>query len=482
MLNPKTAIRILGILLILEGFFMWLSIPVSLLYHESDALHFLLAGFITSFAGFLGFLLTRKAKMEVTKRDGYVIVTLGWVFFSFFGTLPFILTRAIPDFTDAFFETMSGFTTTGASILNNIEELSHGVLFWRSIIQWLGGMGIIVLTLVILPVLGIGGMQLFAAEVPGPTPDKLHPRVKQTANRLWSIYLIFTGAETLLLWIGPMDLFDAICHSFTTMATGGYSTKQASIAYWDSPYIHYVIIVFMFLAGTNFTLSYYGFHFRFRKVFRNEEFLFYIGGVILFTLFITLGLSMTTDNVFEVSFRNSLFQVVSILTTTGYVTDDYLLWKPVLMMLIFLLMFVGGSAGSTGGGPKVMRIMILIKNSTQELKRLIHPNAVIPVRMNKNAVSNEVVSNVLAFIAFYLIIAFSSTIIMSAMGNDFESSIGAVAATLGNIGPGIGAVGPVENFSEIADAGKWFLSFLMMVGRLELFTVIVLFSPAFWKE
>ncbi|MFC2089247.1 TrkH family potassium uptake protein [Bacteroidota bacterium] len=480
--NPKTAIRILGMLLILEGFFMWLSIPVSLFFRENDALEFFFSGLITSAAGFMGYFLTQKAHLEVTKRDGYVIVTLGWVFFSFFGTLPFILTGAIPNFTNAFFETMSGFTTTGASILNNIEELSHGVLFWRSLTQWLGGMGIIVLTLVILPVLGIGGMQLFAAEVPGPTPDKLHPRVKQTAIRLWSIYMIFTVAEILLLWFGPMDLFDAICHAFTTMATGGYSTKQASIAYWDSPYIHYVIIVFMFLAGTNFTLSYYGFHFRFKKVFKNEEFLFYIGAIILFTLLIAIGLNITTDNSVEGSFRNALFQVVSILTTTGYVTDDYLLWKPVFMMLIFLLMFVGGSAGSTGGGPKVMRIMILVKNSTQELKRLIHPNAVIPVRMNKNAVSNEVVSNVLAFLAFYVIIAFTSTIIMSALGNDFETSIGAVAATLGNIGPGIGAVGPAENFYDIAIVGKWFLSFLMLVGRLELFTVIVLFSPFFWRE
>ncbi|MFC2080033.1 TrkH family potassium uptake protein [Bacteroidota bacterium] len=482
MLNPKTTIRILGLLLIIEGFFMWLSIPIALFYKENDSLHFLLSGAITSSVGFLAYISTRKAHLEVTKRDGYVIVTSGWLAFSFFGTLPFILTGAIPEFTNAFFETISGFTTTGASVLNNIEELSHGVLFWRSLTQWLGGMGIIVLTLVILPVLGIGGMQLFAAEVPGPTPDKLHPRVKETAKRLWSIYLIFTAAEILLLWIGPMDLFDAVCHSFTTMATGGYSTKQASIGYWDSPYIHYVIIIFMFLAGTNFTLSYFGFHLRFRKVFKNEEFRFYIGAVVLITVLIAVGLIVTSDKGIEQSIRVSLFQVVSIITTTGYTTDDYLLWKPVLFVLIFLLMFVGGSAGSTGGGPKVMRIMILFKNSTQELKRLIHPNAVIPVRMNKNAVSNEVVANVLAFLAFYIVIASISVVIMSLLGNDFETSIGAVAATLGNIGPGIGDVGPASNFHDMSVVGKWFLSFLMLVGRLELFTVIVLFSPAFWKE
>ncbi|MCF8225742.1 MAG: TrkH family potassium uptake protein [Bacteroidales bacterium] len=480
--NPKTALRILGILLIIEGLFMWLTIPVSLIYGEGDAIHFFLSGSITIAVGFAAYLFTRKAQLEVTKRDGFVIVTTGWLAFSFFGTMPFLFTGSIPDFTNAFFETISGFTTTGASVLNNIEELSHGILFWRSLTQWLGGMGIIVLSLVVLPVLGIGGMQLFIAEVPGPTPDKLHPRIKETAKRLWSIYLIFTGTEILLLWLGPMNIFDAVCHALTTMATGGYSTKQASIAYWDSAYVHYVITLFMFLAGTNFTLSYFGFHLKFQKVWRNEEFRYYVGFIALFTLLIGLGLYHERGSDPESAFRDSLFQVVSIMTTTGYVTSDYLTWMPALTMMIFILMFFGGSAGSTGGGPKIMRIVILIKNSTQELKRLIHPNAIIPVRLNKNALSNEVVTNILAFLAFYAAIAVVSVVVMSLLGNDFETSFGAVAATLGNIGPGIGAVGPSSNFYEIADAGKWFLSFLMLVGRLELFTVIVLFSPVFWKE
>ncbi len=480
--NPKTTVRILGILLMVEGFFMWLSALIAFLYGESDAVHFLLSGAITALVGFTAFFITRKAKLEVTKRDGYVIVTSGWLFFSFFGTLPFILTGAIPNFTNAFFETISGFTTTGASILNNIEELSHGILFWRSLTQWLGGMGIIVLTLAILPVLGIGGMQLFTAEVPGPVPDKLHPRIKETAKRLWAIYVILTLAEIILLWIGPMNLFDSICHGLTTMATGGYSTKQASIAHWDSAYVHYIITLFMFLAGVNFTLSYFGFHLRFKKIWKNEEFRYYLGFIVVFTLIITAGLLASSERGVEESFRTSLFQVVSILTTTGYATDNYLLWMPALTMLIFLLMFFGGSAGSTGGGPKIMRIVILIKNSTQELKRLIHPNAVIPVRLNKVAVDNVVVTNVLAFLAFYAVIAVTSIVVMSFLGNDFETSIGAVAATLGNIGPGIGAVGPASSYSEIAPLGKWFLSFLMLVGRLELFTVIVLFSPVFWKK
>ena len=309
-----------------------------------------------------------------------------------------------------------------------------------------------------------------------------HPHVKDTAKRLWFIYLIFTFSETLLLWAGDMGLFDAICHSLTTMATGGYSTKQASIAYWNSPYIHYVITVFMFLAGTNFTLAYFGMHGQFRKIWKNEEFKWYLGFIGGFTLLVTVGLFFTGGGGLEPAFRSALFQVVSIITTTGYVTADYLKWAPWLMVLVFILMFFGGSAGSTGGGPKIMRIVVMLKNSTQELRRMIHPNALIPVRLNKTAVEGSVVTSVLAFMAFYGIIAVISMGVMSALGNDLNTSVGAVAATLGNIGPGIGKVGPALNYSEIHVAGKWFLSFLMLVGRLELFTVLVLFSPTFWRR
>ena len=482
MLNYRTIIRILGLILITEGIFMWLSIPVTLIFREPDVLQFLISGAITSGTGMLAYLPFRKSPLELNRRDGYVIVTGGWLLFSLFGTLPFLLTRSIPGFTDAFFETISGFTTTGATILHHIEGLSHGILFWRSLTQWLGGMGIILLTLLILPFLGIGGMQLFLAEVPSPTPDKLHPHVKDTAKRLWLIYVVFTLGETLLLWAGEMGLFDAVCHSLTTMSTGGYSTKQDSIAHWNSPYIHYVITLFMFLAGTNFTLSYFAMHGQFRKIWLNEEFKWYLGFIGGFAMVITLGLFLTTGGGLEPAFRNAIFQVVSILTTTGFVTADYLQWAPWLGVLIFILMYFGGSAGSTGGGPKIMRIVIMLKNSTQELKRMIHPNAVIPVRLNKYAVEERVVTNVLAFIAFYGIIAVLSMAIMSVLGNDFETSVGAVAATLGNIGPGIGNVGPVLNYAEIQVAGKWYLSFLMLVGRLELFTVLVLFSPLFWRR
>jgi trk system potassium uptake protein TrkH len=456
--------------------------PISHFMGDADTNYFLISSLITIVAGGALLIFGKNQKAGLGKREGYIIVSLGWTVFSLFGALPFYLSGQIPSFTDAYFETISGFTTTGASILNDIESLSHGALYWRSMTQWLGGMGIIVLSLAILPFLGIGGMQLFIAEVPGPTPDKLHPRITETAKRLWGIYIVFTLSEFVLLMLGGMSPFDAICHSFTTMATGGYSTKQASIAAYPSPFIQYVIIVFMFLAGVNFTLSYYALRRRFDRVWENDEFRWYLGITLIFTFVIAIGLFINQKNNPELCFRDSLFQVVSILTTTGFATADYLTWAPLLTFLILLLMFVGGSAGSTGGGIKVVRILILLKNSYMELKRLVHPNAVIPSRLNKIAIQPSIINNILAFIAFYLLMAVIGVMVMSALGYGIETSIGAVAATLGNIGPGIGEVGPSANFSHIPVFGKWFLSFLMLVGRLEIFTVILLFSPTFWKK
>lgn len=482
MIKKKLILNILGFLLIIEAGFMLLSFLVSLFYHEGDQLSLLLASAITGITGATAWLLTYRYKEKLGKRDGYVIVSMVWIVFSFFGTLPYILTGAIPGLTDAFFESMSGFTTTGSSILNDIESLTHGVLFWRSVTQWMGGMGIIVLSLAILPVLGIGGMQLYAAEVPGPTPDKLRPRVHETAKRLWGIYILFTGAEAVLLVFGGMKPFDAICHAFTTMATGGYSTKQASIAYWSSPYIQYVVIFFMILAGTNFSLSYYALHRQFRKVTHNEEFRWYIGFILFFSAIITLFLILIHGKSFEPAFRTGLFQVVSVMTTTGYVTADYLSWEPFLIVILFVLMFFGGSAGSTGGSVKIMRITLLLKNSYYELKRLIHPNAVIPVRYNGHNVAPGILTNILAFSVFYILIFGFGTILISVTEPSLDSALSAVATTLGNIGPGLGSVGPMDNFYHISGFGKWFLSFLMMLGRLELFTVLILFSSSFWKK
>ncbi len=481
-MNFKVIIKILGILLLIEAIFMASSLIVSYIYSEDDWIYFLTSFGILTIIGSLITALTYKTPKKVGKKEGYIVVSLVWVIFSIFGALPFYLSGAIPSYTDAFFETISGFTTTGASILNNIEELSHGMLFWRSLIQWLGGMGIIVLSLVILPLLGIGGMQLFIAEVPGPTPDKLHPKVAETAKRLWAIYTIFTLLETLLLTLGDMSFFDALNHSFTTMATGGYSTKQASVAYWDSAYIQYVITAFMFIAGVNFTLSYFALHLNVKKVWKDDEFKYYLGFTLGFTAIIAVLLFLNTDTNIEKAFRDSLFQVVSLMTTTGYATANYLQWPVMVWTLLFVVMFFGGSAGSTAGGMKIVRIVIAMKNSFKEFKRLIHPHAVIPVRLNHKALKPEILRNVLAFIVVYIMTFAVGTIIMTFFGLDFDSAMGSVIATLGNIGPGIGSVGPANNFSAIPDAGKWFLSFLMLIGRLELFTVLIIFTPLFWKK
>ena len=481
-MNFKLIIRVLGFLIFVEGVAMLLALAVSLIYGEHDTTAFLISSGICLATGGIIAWLTNGARKDIGKREGFIIVALVWVVFSFFGSLPYILSNSIPNFTNAFFETISGFTTTGSSILSDIEALPHGILFWRSISQWLGGMGIIVLSLAILPVFGIGGMQLYVAEVPGPSPDKISPRIRQTAKTLWIIYLGFTATEIILLWIGGMSFYDAVCHSFTTMATGGFSTKQASIAHWSSPFIQYVIIVFMFFAGTNFTLSYLMIKGRFKSVFKDEEFKYYGFFILGFTALIFGGLLLTTQLGVEHAFRDSLFQVVSIITTTGYATTDYLLWTPFLTILIFSLFFFGGSAGSTGGGIKIMRIVILLKNSYYELRRMIHPHAIIPVKFNKHSVDAKIVTNVLAFFMLYLIIFALSTIVFTLIEPDLESAMGAVATSLGNIGPGLGNVGPTENFLHVSPVGKWFLSFLMLLGRLELFTILVLFSPTFWKQ
>ncbi|MCD6347316.1 MAG: TrkH family potassium uptake protein [Bacteroidales bacterium] len=481
-MNTRFVVKILGRLLLLEGFFMLLSVVFSLIYHDGVSLKILLsAGITMGFAVIIIFSSREKSK-NIGKKEGVLVVSLSWILFSFFGTLPFILTGAIPSLTDAFFETISGFTTTGASILNNIEALPASILFWRSMTQWLGGMGIIVLSLAILPLLGIGGIQLFIAEVPGPKPDKLHPSVRETAKRLWAIYLGFTLTEMVMLMLGGMSFFDAINHSLTTMATGGYSTKQASIAAWSSPYIHYVITFFMMVAGTNFTMAYFALKGRTKKIWKNEEFKVYIGFLLGFTILFTLVLALSRGGGLEHNFRDAAFQVVSIMTTTGYVTADYLAWVPILGVLLLILMFFGGSAGSTGGGMKIIRVWLTMKNSYLELKRVLHPNAIIPIRYNKRAVSEKITSNILNFVVLYMIIFIVGVLVMASLGLDLPSSMGSVAACLGNIGPGIGSVGPMENFSQIPEFGKWFLGFLMLMGRLELFTVIVLLSPVFWKK
>ncbi|MFT6849277.1 MAG: trk system potassium uptake protein TrkH [Sphingobacteriales bacterium] len=481
--NYKLILTLMGLLLIINGGFMLLALPFSFYYGEGTWVNILTAGLITALSGvLLRVIFFRAENKNINKRDGYLIVTMGWVVMSLFGTLPFILSGYIPSFTDAFFETMSGYSTTGATILTDIEALPKGLLFWRSITHWIGGMGIIVLTIAILPLLGIGGMQLFVAESPGPSVDKLHPRITQTAKALWYVYVALTFAQTVILMFGGMSFFDAINHSMATLSTGGFSTKNASLGHWDSPFIQYVVAFFMFLGGTNFTMIYLGFKGKFSRLINNEEFKSYAITTLVVTFIVAFSIWHLTDQGFEYAFRNAIFQVISIITTTGFITADYTMWAPFITVLFFILLFTGGSAGSTSGGIKMMRHILLFKNSFLELKRQIHPSAILPVRFNGKAVDQNIAFNVSAFILIYLLIFFMGSLVMSLIGLDFDTALGAVAATLGNVGPGIGGVGPVDNYAAIPGAGKWVLAFFMLLGRLELFTVLILFSPYFWRK
>lgn len=481
--------NVLGLLLVLSGLAMLLALPFSLYFESQDHYAILISGLGTMLTGIIMWFFTRRApNKELRKRDGHLIVTLGWLVMSLTGSLPYLLSGAIPGFTDAFFETISGFTTTGASILGQeIEALPKGLHFWRAMTHWIGGMGIIVLTIAILPLLGVGGMQLYAAEVPGPTPDKLTPRVKETAKRLWFIYVSLTAVEAVLLMLGGMDFFDAVCHSMSTLSTGGFSTKQTSLGHF-SAYHQYIVCFFMFLAGVNFSLTYAALKGKPIRLWRNEEFRVYLFAVIALVSIVTcvvfIGTYQDAGISFEKSFRDSLFQVLAIVTTTGFGTADYTTWGPFLLILFFSLMFIGANAGSTSGGVKFVRIIVILKNSHFELKRQLHPKAILPVRFNGKSVKPEVVSKIKAFMLIFVLIFVGGTFVMSAFGLDFVSAMGSVAATLGNIGPGVGIVGPGDhlNFAQIPDMGKWFLSFLMLLGRLELFTVLMLFTPFFWKD
>ena len=480
----------------LNGVFMLLAIPFSLYHKEDAASGILTAGLVTIFIGFIMWFTNRDAPKSLHKKEGYIIVTFGWLILSLTGTLPYLFTGAIPNFTDAIFETMSGYTTTGASILNDIEALPKGVLFWRSATHWIGGMGIIVLTIAILPMLGIGGMQLFMAEAPGPSADKMHPRITETAKRLWLIYFTLTMTEFLLLKIAGMTWFDAINHAMATLSTGGFSTKNTSVAYWNGlPLVQYIITLFMFIAGTNFILTYFAFKGRFKKILQNEEYKWYFLGTLAVVITITLLIVNFQDpnlqtsvnhpmpwGATESAFRHASFQVIAVITTTGFVTADFTMWNSFATMIMFALFFIGGSAGSTSGGVKVVRHIIMIKSSILELKKLLHPSAIIPVRYGGKAVHQSIVFNILSFFVLYMLIFILSTVFLTFLGSDFMSALGAAASSLGNIGPALGSLSPVDNYANLSIGAKWFCSFLMLIGRLELFTVLILLTPYFWKK
>ena len=494
--NFKIIIHFFGLLLLFNGGFMLLSALVSFFCQDGVTLSLLWSGISILLIGLLIMFATKNHAKEMNKREGYIVVAFGWIVMALSGTLPYLLTGTITNFTNAFFETMSGYTTTGATILNDIESQPEGILFWRSLTHWIGGMGIIVLAIAILPLLGIGGMQLFAAEAPGPGGDKLHPRITDTAKRLWLIYFGYTAAETLFLKLAGMSFFDAVNHAMSTLSTGGFSTKNQSIAYWnDSPMIQYIIVLFMLLAGTNFVLSYFGFKANFKRIFKDEEFKLYAKFLGVFTVIASVVLytnsSLSKVSVFdhpqvfgeiEATFRHAIFQVTAIVTTTGFVTADFTLWSSFLVVFFFGLMFLGGSSGSTSGGVKVVRQLLLIRNGFMEFKRSLHPNAVIPVRYNGKTVSGDIVFNVLGFFILYMISFIIGALGFSLLGLDFESAIGVAASSLGNVGPALGEFGPAHNFHEMPQIGKWWASFLMLIGRLELFTVLILLTPFFWRN
>ncbi len=458
------------------------SILVSLIYQDGQIWTLLSVFGITLLSSALLMYAGRKSKVEdIRRRDGYLIVSSGWFVAALFGSLPYFLGGHSSDWASAFFETVSGFTTTGATSFSDIEILPESILFWRSTTQWIGGMGIIVLTIAILPLLGIGGMELFASETPGPTKDKLHPRIRETARRLWVIYLMLTLLCGGLLDLGGMTAFEAANHAMCTMSSGGFSTRNASIAAWDSNIIHYTIIVFMFFAGTNFTLLYLLYQGQWKRLRNNEEFRTYLSIVLLLTGILT-ALSVFTNLPGEMGFRDSLFMVVSIITTTGFVTADYQSWMPFVTLLFVMMMLSGASAGSTSGGVKMVRYILLMKNTALEMKRLVHPRAIIPVRFNGNSVQPSIIYNIQAFIVLYIGILIFGTGLLTAFGLRVDTAFGAALSTLGNIGPAIGHLGPMDTFADLSAPIKILLSLLMLIGRLELFTVLILFSPYYWRN
>ncbi len=475
---------------------MFIAYPFSL-YHNEDAKWGILnAGVVTVILGLLLYFLNKPKSTHLKKKDGYLIVTLGWLILSLTGMLPYLFSGTIPSVADAFFETISGYSTTGSSILTDIESMPKGILFWRSATHWIGGMGIIVLTIAILPLLGIGGMQLFMAEAPGPSADKLHPRITDTAKRLYLIYISLTFAQFFLLKLAGMNWFDAINHAMATMSTGGFSTKNSSVAFYNNlPLVQYIIIFFMFVAGTNFVLTYFALKGKVRKVYESEEFKYYFFGIlgvstliaILIIFFQDPNLQTTIQHPMiygevESAIRHSLFMVISVVTTTGFVSADFTMWNFFATGIFFALFFTGGSAGSTSGGIKIVRHIVMLKNSFLEFKKALHPNAIIPVRLDGKSIPPTIVFNILSFFIIYMLIFILASVILTLLGLDFMSALGAAASSLGNIGPAIGSVSPVDSYSHLSDAAKWFCSFLMLIGRLELFTVLILFTPFFWRK
>jgi trk system potassium uptake protein TrkH len=484
MVNFRIISKIIGSLLFIEGLFMGWCALLSFAYHEDDLMAFLVSLLVTFGSGFFFLYLGRDADNSLNRRDAYVVVTAAWAVFSFFGMFPFLIHGCITNVTDAFFESTSGFTTTGASIIDDVEKLPHGILFWRSLTQWIGGLGIVFFTIAILPSLVGGSVKVFAAEATGPIKAKMHPRLSTTAKWIWSIYFMLTIACGLSFWAAGMDWFEAINYSMTTTATGGFSIHNAGTCFYDSPSIDYISILFQFLAGVNFTLLYVSiFKMKASELFRNSEFKLYISMVILATLGIMSVLLIRMNYPLEQAFRNSLFQVVSFTTTTGVFNDEVGAWPHITWIILGVVMFVGGCAGSTAGGFKCIRAVMTLKVLRNNFRQIIHPNAVLPVKINGQSVADARITALFAFFTLFGLMMIITTGFMIITGVDPVNAITIGLSCVSNVGPSLSNnVGPVMSWVGMADYVKWALCLLMLMGRLEIMTVLVLFTRSFWKE
>ncbi len=482
MINFRIIARVFSLLLILEGLFMLASGAVSLIYKEPAFTSLLFSSIITIVTGVIVFTPLRREEKTYGNREGYIIVTGIWLLYSCFGTLPYIFSHSVTGFTDAFFESISGFTTTGATIMTDIDSLPKGILFWRSLTQWIGGIGIIFVSLSVLPVVKTINVQISIPEFSGHPTDRIHPRVKDAAKRLVTIYILITITETLFLFLGGMDIFDAVCHSFSTISTGGFSTRDGGISMFDTPYIKIVLTVFMFIAGTNFTIFYFALKKNFKRITENSEFFYYSLISLVSIIIVSFFLFTIHDTPLAKSLIDSSFHVISVITTTGYYTENYNSWNNILIFILFFLMFTGGTSGSSSGNLKIVRILLLVKTSRQEMKRMIHPNAYVPIRLDNKIIPQNTVYNVLVFLSLYFMIVCVSAIVISLFGYDLITSFSTSAAMLGNIGPGLGTFGSFSTYSTLPDGGKWFSSALMLLGRLELITVLILFTRNFYRQ